>query len=64
MKLGDTIKLIPITRHGKNRVHEHGSTATVMHMRSSCFCVETPDKDWRWIDNNDDKNFNWELIGE
>ena len=64
MKLGDTIKLISKTRHGKNRVHEHGDTATVVHMRSSCFCVETPDKDWRWIDNTNDKDFDWEIIGE
>ncbi len=34
MKLGDKIKLIPITRHGKNRVHEHGDTAVVVHMRT------------------------------
>ena len=62
MKLGDTIKLIPITRHGKNRVREHGETATVVHMRTTRFCVETPDKDWRWIDNVNDLNFEWELI--
>ena len=62
MKLGDKIKLIPKTRHGKNRVHEHGNTATVKHMRTSSFCVETADKDWRWIDNDDDRDFDWELI--
>ncbi len=62
MKLGDTIKLIPITRHGKNRVREHGETATVVHMKTASFCVETPDKDWRWIDNVNDLNFEWELI--
>ena len=64
MKLGDTIKLIPITRHGKNRVREHGEIGSVRHMRTSSFCIETPDKDWRWIDNVDDKNFNWEIIEE
>tara|TARA_Y100000310_G_scaffold263349_1_gene273528 strand:- start:341 stop:529 length:189 start_codon:yes stop_codon:yes gene_type:complete len=62
MKLGDTIKLIPKTRHGKNRVREHGETTTVVHMRTASFCVETPDKDWRWIDNVNDLNFEWELI--
>ena len=64
MKLGDTIKLIPITRHGKNRVHEHGDTATVTIIRPSSFCVETPDNDWRWIDNVNDLNFNWEITND
>ena len=45
MKIGDTIKLIPKTRHGKNRVHEHGNTASVDHMKTSRFSVETPDGD-------------------
>ena len=65
MKLGDTIKLIPITRHGKNRVREHGEIATVIHLGSvsipKSFCVETPDKDWRWIDNVNDLNFEFEV---
>jgi hypothetical protein len=33
-------------------------------MRSDSFCVETPDKDWRWVDNDNDRDFDWELIGE
>ena len=49
MNIGDTIELIPKTRHGKNRVHEHGNTAKVVHMKPSSFSVETPDGDWRWI---------------
>ena len=61
MKLGDTIKLIPKTRHGKNRVREHGELATVIHMRTVSFCVETPDKDWRWIDTKDDEHFKWNI---
>ena len=62
MNIGDTVELIPKTRHGKNRVREHGETTTVVHMRTASFCVETPDKDWRWIDNVNDLNFEWELI--
>ncbi len=61
MKIGDTIKLIPKTRHGKNRVHEHGNTASVVHMKTSSISVETPDGDWRWIDLSDDRDFDWEL---
>ena len=64
MKLGDKIKLIPKTRPGKNRVREHGDTAVVVHMRTASFCTETPDKDWRWIDNNNDKDFDWEITND
>ena len=62
MKIGDTIKLIPKPRHGKHRVHEHGATAVVVHMRTAQFCTETPDKDWRWIDITEDKDFDWEIL--
>ena len=64
MKLGDKIKLIPITRHGKNRVREHGDTAVVIHIKPARFSTETPDKDWRWIDNSNDINFDWEIIND
>ena len=61
MKIGDTIKLIPKTRHGKNRVHEHGDVGTISNIRSASFLSITPDGDWRWIDLSDDRDFNWEL---
>ena len=64
MKLGDKIKLIPKTRHGKNRVREHGDITVVTIIRPSSFCTETPDKDWRWIDNNNDKDFDWEITND
>ena len=62
MELGDKIKLIPKTRHGKNRVREHGDITVVTFIRESRFCAEIPGKDWRWIDNNDDLNFDWKVI--
>ena len=43
MEIGDTIKLIPKTRHGKNRVHQHGDIAEVVGIRESMFSVNTPD---------------------
>ena len=64
MVVGDKIRLIPKTRHGKNRVREHGDSAVVVHVKPASFCTETPDKDWRWIDNNNDKNFDWEILND
>ena len=64
MNIGDTVELIPKTRHGKNRVHEHGNTAKVVHMKPSSFSVETPDGDSRWIDFSDDRDFDWKLEEE
>ena len=66
MELGDKIRLIPKTRHGKNRVNEHGDFAIVIHIKESMFCVSTPDGDWRWIDrwNDSDENFSWEIIND
>ena len=64
MVIGDTVELIPKTRHGKNRVREHGNTAKVVHMKPSSFSVETPDGDWRWIDFSDDRDFDWKLEEE
>ena len=64
MELGDKIRLIPKTRHGKNRVREHGDITVVTMIRSSNFCTEIPGKDWRWIDNVDDLNFDWEIVND
>ena len=64
MVVGDKIRLIPKTRHGKNRVREHGDSAVVIHVKPASFYTETPDKDWRWIDNNNDKNFDWEILND
>ena len=64
MEIGDTIKLIPKTRHGKNRVHQHGDIAEVVGIKESMFSVKTPDGDWRWIDrwNDSDENFSWKIM--
>ena len=62
MKIGDTIKLIPKTRHGKNRVHEHGDIGTISIIRSASFLSKAPDKYWRWIDITEDEDFDWEIL--
>ena len=62
ISLGDKIRLIPKTRHAKNRVHEHGEITIITIIRDSSFCTEIPGKDWRWIDNIDDTHFDWERV--
>ncbi len=64
MELGDKIRLIPKTRHGKNRVREHGDITVVTIIKSSSFCTEIPGKDWRWIDISNDLNFDWEIVND
>jgi len=62
MELGDKIRLIPKTRHAKNRVREHGEITIITIIRDSNFCTEIPGKDWRWIDNTNDIHFDWERV--
>ena len=57
MQHGDKIRLLPISRHGKNRVHEHGNHAVIMQIQGTRVCTKTPDGDWRWIEINDDPDF-------
>lgn len=54
-----TVRLIPKTRHARNRVREHGELGEVIQIRSSSFCTITADGDWRWIDVPVDKDFDW-----
>ena len=76
MKIGDKVKLTGITRHGKNRVREQGDLWTVTAIatahQSSFTAVGTeiallraesnPDKNWRWVEAKDDKNFKATII--
>lgn len=58
----DIIKLTPKTRHGKNRVREHGDTVRVEIVKESSFSTTAPDGDWRWIDNVNDRDFDWIIV--
>jgi hypothetical protein len=61
-KLFDVVKLIPKTRHAKNRVHEHGDMADVIQIRKTSFCAMASDGDWRWVDVPNDRDFLWEIV--
>jgi len=63
--IGDLLRLSGRTRHGKNRLREHGSVVEVIHLRlhESKFCVNHKDGDsWRWIDIPEDEHMEWEII--
>ena len=72
MKVGDKVKLIGKTKHGKNRVNEQGAVWTVAEVKvmshNSGFVPKgtkvallngnnDPLKHWRWVEVLDDKNF-------
>ena len=58
----DTVGVHPLSRF--TTADQQGETAVVVHMRTASFCTETPDKDWRWIDNSNDKDFDWEITND
>tara|TARA_R100000808_G_scaffold25055_2_gene61021 strand:- start:6238 stop:6462 length:225 start_codon:yes stop_codon:yes gene_type:complete len=67
MQVGNWIKLKGKTRHGKNRVHQHGDRWLVEEIRSGTMMLRSEFKtegprghrgfDGRWIKLNDDPNF-------
>lgn len=57
IKTGDNVKLVAKTRHGRNRISEHGAIVKVDIVTDSRICTISSDDDWRWIDIPDDKNF-------
>ena len=57
MSLGDKVMMVPITRHAKNRVNEHGNIGAVLQMQPGRFCVAWEDGYWRWVENVDDTDF-------
>ena len=65
VKVGDRVKLIPRTRHAKNRVREHGDIVEVCQIKSDQFCCMHLDGDqknpdiWRWGANDDDFDWDW-----
>ena len=66
--IGDLIRLSGKTRHGKNRIREHGDLAEVAHIDGVLnalkkFCVIHRHGDsWRWIDLPEDEHMNWEMV--
>ena len=66
--IGDLVRLSGKTRHGKNRIREHGDLAEVAHIDGVLnalkkFCVIHKHGDsWRWIDLPEDEHMNWEMV--
>ena len=73
---GTWIKLVGKTRHGKNRINQHGDTWLVMEEKTfqgqPAFHLRSFDKtegpknnkgfDSRWVLKNNDNNFDWKHI--
>jgi len=71
MKVGDTITLKPKSKHGKDRIHQHGTVWKVRLMAGGRIFLEssnktfrlgdhtnpTMTKDARWVDLSGDKDF-------
>jgi hypothetical protein len=67
--IGDFVRLRGKTRHGKNRINQHGDVWEVVDEQLTKILLQslqntfkdTPnrvaEKDWRWISSVDDKNF-------
>lgn len=76
MKVGDLVKLKAKTRHGENRIRQHGDIWTVMlispsHMKGQIFLSSQEETfavddeashDHRWVHLKNDKNF--EIVEE
>lgn len=76
MNIGDKVILIAKTRHGKNRLNQHGNPWKVLGFdgsgRSRRVRLESPNetfsiskdtpnvKDVRWVDLEDDRDFDFE----
>ena len=65
---GGWVTLKGKTRHGKNRINQHGERWMIIELRNGKMLVESAaetDKggfDWRWVDLHDDQNFTWSAI--
>ena len=65
---GGWVTLKGKTRHGKNRINQHGERWMIIELRNGKMLVESSEKtdkggcDWRWVDLHDDQNFTWSAI--
>lgn len=67
IKVGDEIVLTGKTRHGKNRIQQHGMLWFVKEVRGSRMLLTSEHKtegpkdskghDWRWVEMQNDPNF-------
>lgn len=65
---GGWVTLKGKTRHGKNRINQHGERWMIIELRNGKMLIESAAKtdkggfDWRWVDLHDDQNFTWSAI--
>ena len=65
MIAGALVRLVGISRHGKNRVRENGELWIVREVRDGRVALDSVQTDdWRWVFIADDRNFNMTLEGE
>ena len=67
VKIGNNVVLKGKTRHGKNRIQQHGTLWIVREVRGDKMLLESQFKtegpkhnkgfDWRWVQLKDDPNF-------
>ena len=67
LNVGDKIRLVPKTRHAKNRINENCANVIVSNLDGVVLakkvCVQHEDnmEAWRWFDVVDDIDWDWEL---
>ncbi len=69
LQVNDTVILTGKTRHGKNRIQQHGNNWFVKEVRGGWMLLESEFKtegpkhnkglDWRWVSLQNDPNFEW-----
>ena len=65
MKIGDMVTLVGKSRHGKNRIKEHGDRWTILQIKNNVACCNggkgfmlgNNDGDVRWVADKDDPDF-------
>ena len=52
------VRLVGISRHGKNRIRENGELWVVAEIRDGCVLLDSvTTEDWRWVSIVGDQNF-------
>lgn len=66
---GQAVNLVAKTRHGKNRLRQHGNPWWIKKLSNGCMLLESNDRtdkgqnfNLRWVDLHDDKDFTWSKV--
>jgi hypothetical protein len=69
LQVNDTVVLTAKTRHGKNRIQQHGDRWLVEEVRGTSMMLRSENKtfklgdkfihDGRWVELQNDPNFDW-----